>query len=43
MKKTAMFLAVMVTLTACKKDESGEYATSDTTAAATTNPWNTSW
>jgi putative membrane protein len=35
MKKTALFLAVMVTLTACKKDESGEYAASDTTAAAT--------
>jgi putative membrane protein len=41
MKKTAMFLAVMVTLTACKKDESGEYATSDTTAAATTLPVDT--
>jgi putative membrane protein len=37
MKKTALFLAVMVTLTACKKDESGEYAASDTTAAATTS------
>src|SRR5690606_4667078 len=34
MKKTALFLAVMVTLTACKKDESGEYAASDSTPAA---------
>ncbi len=41
MKKTALFLAVMVTLTACKKDEAGEYAASDTTAAAATVPADT--